>query len=103
VEVVELPAGPDGHVDPVAAARELGRRQVMRVLIEGGAEVAAAFLKSGLVDRLSVYRAGLMLGGDGRSAVAALGLGRLDFAPRFSLVSSRAVDGDTLETWRRAT
>ncbi len=102
VEVIELPAGPDGHVDPGVTARELGKRQLTRVLIEGGAEVAAAFLKAGLVDRVSVYRAGLFLGRDGRSAIASLGLGRLDFAPRFSLVSSQIVGGDTLETWRRA-
>ena len=38
-----------------------------------------------------VYRGGLVLGGDSRSAVGALALERLDFAPRFRLVSSRVV------------
>ena len=49
-------------------------------------DAAASFLKAGLVDRISSYRAGLLLGGDSRSAVGPLGLERLDFAPRFRLV-----------------
>jgi diaminohydroxyphosphoribosylaminopyrimidine deaminase/5-amino-6-(5-phosphoribosylamino)uracil reductase len=103
VEVVEVAAGPDGRVDASTAALALGRRGVMRLLVEGGGEVAAAFLKGGLVDRLSIFRGGRLLGGDSRSAVAGLGLEKLDFAPRFTLVSSRIVGGDTLESWARPT
>jgi diaminohydroxyphosphoribosylaminopyrimidine deaminase / 5-amino-6-(5-phosphoribosylamino)uracil reductase len=102
VEIIEVGATPQGQVDIAAAARALGGRGLTRVLVEGGGTIASAFLKAGLVDRVSSYRAGLFLGGDSRSAVAALGLQGLDFAPRFTLVSSRAVGGDTLETWRRA-
>jgi diaminohydroxyphosphoribosylaminopyrimidine deaminase/5-amino-6-(5-phosphoribosylamino)uracil reductase len=101
VEVIEVAADRRGRIDIVAAARSLGERGLMRVLVEGGGEIAATFLKAGLVDRLSVYRAGLFLGGDGRSAVAGLGLGRLGSAPRLSLVSTRIVGGDTVESWRR--
>jgi len=67
------------------------------------AELALADQSSGLVDRISSYRAGLVLGGDGRSAVGELGFNRLDFAPRFNLVSARPLAGDTLETWARRT
>jgi diaminohydroxyphosphoribosylaminopyrimidine deaminase / 5-amino-6-(5-phosphoribosylamino)uracil reductase len=103
VEIIEVASGSDGHVDARAVAQELGKRQLTRVLIEGGGKVAAAFLKAGLVDRLSVFHGGLALGADSRSAVGPLGLHKLDFAPRFTLISSRVVGGDTLETWRRAT
>jgi diaminohydroxyphosphoribosylaminopyrimidine deaminase/5-amino-6-(5-phosphoribosylamino)uracil reductase len=102
VEVIEVASDERGRIDVAAAAAELGRRGLMRVLIEGGGEVAASFLKAGLVDRLSSYRAGILLGADSRSAVGPLGLGGLDFATRFALVSSRSVGGDMLETWRRA-
>jgi diaminohydroxyphosphoribosylaminopyrimidine deaminase/5-amino-6-(5-phosphoribosylamino)uracil reductase len=81
----------------------LGERGLTRVLVEGGGEVAASLLGVGLVDRITSYRAGLVLGGDSRPAVADLTLTRLDFAPRFSLVSSRIVGSDTLESWARAT
>lgn len=101
VEIVEVDEGGDGRIDVVAAARALGGRGLTRVLVEGGGQVAASFLKAGLVDGISSYRAGLVLGGDGRSAVGGLEFARLGSAPRFRLVSARPLQGDTLETWRR--
>jgi len=102
VEVIEVASNAQGRVDVLAAAKVLGERRLTRVLIEGGGQVAGAFLRAGLVDRVSAYQAGLMLGADGRSAVADLALQKLGFAPRFRLVSSRPVGGDMLETWHRA-
>jgi diaminohydroxyphosphoribosylaminopyrimidine deaminase / 5-amino-6-(5-phosphoribosylamino)uracil reductase len=102
VEVIEVASNEQGRVEVAAAARELGKRQLMQVLIEGGGEVAAAFLKAELVDRVTAYQAGLMLGADSRSAVAGLGVQKLGFAPRFRLVSIRSLGGDVVETWHRA-
>lgn len=101
VEIIEVAATGNGRVDVAAAAQALGQRGLTRVLVEGGGQVAAAFLKARLVDRITSYRAGLVLGADGRSAVGELGFDRLDFAPRFKLVSSRKVQGDTVESWTR--
>ena len=97
VEIVRV-----ARMDARAIAKALGARGLTRVMIEGGGEVAASFLKAGLVDHLSLYRAGLVLGGDSRSAVAGLGLKKIRFAPRFALESVRTVGVDVLETWRRA-
>jgi diaminohydroxyphosphoribosylaminopyrimidine deaminase / 5-amino-6-(5-phosphoribosylamino)uracil reductase len=102
VEIVEVEATPEGLVDVAAAAGALGDRGLTRVLVEGGGTIAAAFLKARQIDRVSSYRAGLFMGSDSRSAVAALGICELDFAPRFTLMSTRAVGADTLETWCRA-
>jgi diaminohydroxyphosphoribosylaminopyrimidine deaminase/5-amino-6-(5-phosphoribosylamino)uracil reductase len=101
VEIMEVEGGPDGRIDVSAAARALGARGLTRVLIEGGGQVAASFLRAGLVDGISSYRAGLIIGGEGRSAVGGLEIARLGSAPRFRLVSARKLEGDTLETWRR--
>jgi diaminohydroxyphosphoribosylaminopyrimidine deaminase/5-amino-6-(5-phosphoribosylamino)uracil reductase len=101
VEIVEVDEGGDGRIDVLAAARALGERGLTRVLVEGGGQVAASFLKAGLVDGISSYRSGLVLGGDSRSAVGGLEYARLGSAPRFRLVSARGLQGDTLETWRR--
>jgi diaminohydroxyphosphoribosylaminopyrimidine deaminase/5-amino-6-(5-phosphoribosylamino)uracil reductase len=101
VEIVEVEGDGDGRSDVLAAARALGARGLTRVLVEGGGQVAAAFLRAGLVDGISSYRAGLVLGGDSRSAVGGLHFARLGSAPRFRLVSARPLQGDTLETWRR--
>lgn len=101
VEIVEVGGRDDGRIDVAAAAQALGSRGVTRVLVEGGGQVAASFLKAGLVDRISSYRAGLVMGADGRSAVGGLEFARLGSAPRFRLLSARQLQGDTLETWRR--
>ncbi len=101
VEILEVDSGSDGRIDISAAAQALGARGLTRVLVEGGGQVAASFLKAGLVDGISSYRAGLVLGGDSRSAVGGLEFARLGSAPRFRLVSARQLQGDTLETWRR--
>ncbi|MEI7871413.1 MAG: bifunctional diaminohydroxyphosphoribosylaminopyrimidine deaminase/5-amino-6-(5-phosphoribosylamino)uracil reductase RibD [Alphaproteobacteria bacterium] len=103
INVIETPARGEGRVDVAAVAKKLGDLGYSSVLIEGGGQVAAAFLRAGLVDRISSYRAGVVLGEDSRSAVGPLAIGRLDFAPRFRLVSSRIVGTDTLETWHRRT
>lgn len=102
VEVIEIASNERGQVDIAGAAAELGRRQLSRVLIEGGGEVAAAFLKAGLVDRVTAYQAGILMGADSRSAVGSISLERLGFAPRFTLASNRRLGGDVMETWRRA-
>src|SRR5439155_16175501 len=43
---------------------ELGRRGVLQVLVEGGATVAGAFHRAGLVDRYVIYLAPALFGGD---------------------------------------
>jgi diaminohydroxyphosphoribosylaminopyrimidine deaminase / 5-amino-6-(5-phosphoribosylamino)uracil reductase len=43
---------------------ELGRRDVLQLLVEGGASVAGAFHRAGLVDRYVVYLAPVLFGGD---------------------------------------
>ena len=43
---------------------ELGRRDVVQVLVEGGATVAGELHRAGLVDRYVVYLAPVLFGGD---------------------------------------
>ena len=61
--------------------------------------IAAALLAAGRVDELVGYTAGMVLGGDGRAAVAPLGLGALAKAPRFRLAETRALGGDVFHRW----
>jgi diaminohydroxyphosphoribosylaminopyrimidine deaminase/5-amino-6-(5-phosphoribosylamino)uracil reductase len=51
-----------GPLDVRAALAALGARDVVRVLCEGGARVHGALLEAGLVDRVSVFVAPLLLG-----------------------------------------
>jgi diaminohydroxyphosphoribosylaminopyrimidine deaminase / 5-amino-6-(5-phosphoribosylamino)uracil reductase len=48
--------------DPADALADLGRRGIAWVLLEGGATVATALLDAGLVDRLAVFEAPVVLG-----------------------------------------
>jgi diaminohydroxyphosphoribosylaminopyrimidine deaminase / 5-amino-6-(5-phosphoribosylamino)uracil reductase len=75
-EVVSL-AAKAGRIPLARALRELGKRNIMSVLIEGGATVAAAALTAGVVDRLLVFFAPKVIGGDGRPMLAELGVRRM--------------------------
>ena len=54
----------DGRIDLAALMRVLGDRGVTSLLIEGGAQVAAAALKAGIVDKVLFFYAPKILGGD---------------------------------------
>jgi len=79
VEVVSLKAQ-TGRISIERVMRELGKRDVMSVLIEGGATVAAAALTAGVVDRLLIFFAPTLIGGDGRPLLAGLGVRRMQDA-----------------------
>lgn len=71
------------------------------LLVEGGAEAAAAFLARDLVDRLLVYRAPMLIGG-GRPALGDLGLVDLGHTHgRWRLADRRVFEGDCLEVYER--
>ncbi|CAA7617803.1 bifunctional diaminohydroxyphosphoribosylaminopyrimidine deaminase/5-amino-6-(5-phosphoribosylamino)uracil reductase RibD [Magnetospirillum sp. UT-4] len=101
VDVVELPAGTDGSVDLVAALAMLGKSGLTRVLVEGGAHLAAALLRAGLVDRMVWFRAPRMMGGDGLPAAVAFGIDHLGRTPRFELVEARPVGHDLMEIYKK--
>jgi diaminohydroxyphosphoribosylaminopyrimidine deaminase / 5-amino-6-(5-phosphoribosylamino)uracil reductase len=65
----------DGRVDLGALLTELFAREVRAVLVEGGGEVHGAFLDAGLVDRVAMFAAPLLIGGRGATPVVG-GAGR---------------------------
>jgi diaminohydroxyphosphoribosylaminopyrimidine deaminase/5-amino-6-(5-phosphoribosylamino)uracil reductase len=66
------------------------------VLLEGGGEVHAAFLDAGVVDRVTLYVAPLLLGGRNAPPVVG-GVGReLKSAVRLGPMSARLVGTDLL-------
>jgi len=103
VEVIRVPADPDGRVDVAAALTELAARGLTRVLVEGGAELSGALMRAGLVDRVYWFRAGAVMGGDGLAALPPLGVAEPDAAPRFVRASLEPVGDDVLETYAAAT
>jgi diaminohydroxyphosphoribosylaminopyrimidine deaminase/5-amino-6-(5-phosphoribosylamino)uracil reductase len=70
-----------------------------RLLVEGGAGAASAFLAADLVDRLLIYRAPILIGG-GRAALSDIGLTTLaDAHGRWRLVDRRMLGPDSLEVY----
>jgi diaminohydroxyphosphoribosylaminopyrimidine deaminase / 5-amino-6-(5-phosphoribosylamino)uracil reductase len=69
---------------PRAALAALADRGVVSVLLEGGATVAGAFLREGLVDKVVTYVAPLLLG-EGAPLVAQLGVSTIADARRLRL------------------
>ncbi len=86
----------------IAAPREIGALAgVDHLFVEGGAQTASAFLAEGLVDRILLYRAPILIGA-GKPALGEIGLGSLaDAHGRWNLVDSRMLGIDRLEVYER--
>ncbi len=102
VTVIDVAADAAGHPDAAAMAGELAARGITRVLIEGGGTLAASFLAAGLVDEVTWFHAPMIIGGDGRAAVAAMAVEALGAAPKFSREAISEVGGDLMEIYSRA-
>jgi len=74
---------------------------IQHLFVEGGAATAAAFLKAGLVDRILLYRAPIMIGG-GLPGIADIGLTTLAAAHgQWRLNERRLLGSDTLDVYSR--
>lgn len=92
VEVVPVTGGPR-NLDEVL--QELYRRQIQSVLVEGGSEVAGAFLDAKLVDKITLIVAPIIIGGkDAPVAVGGKGVSCLNEACRLMEMSIRKLDSD---------
>lgn len=91
----------DGRPAIPAILRALKAAGAKSVLIEGGGQVAASFLRAGFVDALEWFRAPILLGGDGRSCVASLALAKLADAPKFRRLGVEPVGDDLWERYAR--
>lgn len=97
VEVVELPANTDGRVAIDDFLQLLHQRGQMRLLVEGGAELAGAFFDGRRVDRLMLFVAPLLLGGrDAKPLVAGDGAFKVADALRATSTRLEMIDGDIL-------
>ena len=93
-------AAPEGWL-AIGAPAEIASLPGDHLLVEGGAQTAAAFLAEDLVDRLLLYRAPILIGG-GKPGLADIGL--LDLADahgRWRLTDSRSFAPDRLEVYER--
>ena len=89
----------DGRPSVPGVLKALEAAGAASVLIEGGGQVAASFLRACAVDRLEWFRAPIVLGGEGRPCIAALALAKLADAPKFRRLDVQPVEDDLWERY----
>ncbi len=63
-----------GKLDLRQVLAELHKRRILSVLVEGGSRLSASFIREKLVDKILIFIAPKLFGGDGLSAFAPLGI-----------------------------
>ena len=64
----------NGQVDLKALMKTLGEMQIDSVIAEGGSKIHASILKNKIADKIQIYQAPKIIGGDGINAVGAMGI-----------------------------
>ena len=85
-----------GRIPWTAILRRLAAKGALSVMIEGGATTAAWALQEQAVDKLLFFYAPMILGGDGRVMIDALGVKRVRQALRVQRTRVRKLGTDTL-------
>jgi len=101
VELESAPAN-DRGLDLHVVLKELARRGITRLMVEGGAQVAASFVAADLVDEVWLYRSKKVVGSDGVPALDGIPLNNLTQSPRFRARASEDVGEDHLTVYERA-
>jgi riboflavin-specific deaminase-like protein len=94
-EVLVNQKGADGRISLRPLMKELAERGIASILVEGGAEVITALLKGGLVKRMVVITAPLIVG-KGIEAIGDLGIIDLAKAIRPSSCEIKRIDKDVV-------
>lgn len=96
VEILRLPSYADGRVNMEALSAVLGARGIANLLVEGGATLSATLLQRRLVDKVIVFVAPKIIGGDGLNVIAALGVESMTDALQLYGMTSQSVGEDVM-------
>ncbi|MDP2681229.1 MAG: bifunctional diaminohydroxyphosphoribosylaminopyrimidine deaminase/5-amino-6-(5-phosphoribosylamino)uracil reductase RibD [Deltaproteobacteria bacterium] len=94
-EILALPSK-TGEVDLKTLMKELGKREITNLIIEGGPTIAAASLKDGIVDKITIFYAPRILGKEGLPMIEGLGIRRLKDAVSLSRLECKRLGEDIL-------
>ncbi|MFZ5721925.1 MAG: RibD family protein [Pseudomonadota bacterium] len=102
VRVLTVPAVGEDRPELPSVVKALAAEGLANLFVEGGGQVAASFVRCGLVDALEWFRAPVLIGGEGRPGVGALAVAALAEAPHFRRVEVQALGDDLWERYARA-
>jgi diaminohydroxyphosphoribosylaminopyrimidine deaminase/5-amino-6-(5-phosphoribosylamino)uracil reductase len=91
-----------GRVDLGRALAALAEAGITRLLVEGGAAVAGAFLAAGLVDEAILFHSPVAVGEGRVPALGATPLEAVTASAQFRLVERRRFGGDRMARYERA-
>jgi len=94
----EVVTAGDERVDLAAALAELDARGVDRLMVEGGGELIFSLFEAGLVDELSQFVGGLVVGGEAAPTLAD-GEGFVEAFPRLTLDDVERLDDGVVLYW----
>jgi diaminohydroxyphosphoribosylaminopyrimidine deaminase/5-amino-6-(5-phosphoribosylamino)uracil reductase len=100
-EIISVAADERG-LDLPAVLKELAARGITRLMVEGGARVAASFVEADLVDEAWLYNSSKVVGADGVPALNGIPLTKLTQSPRFRQRASEDLGEDHLSVYERA-
>jgi diaminohydroxyphosphoribosylaminopyrimidine deaminase/5-amino-6-(5-phosphoribosylamino)uracil reductase len=98
--VIEVDAA-QGGVDIAALFAILGKDGFTRVLVEGGAEVAASLVSTNLLDEVVLFRAPVVVGPDGVRALGGYALSAIERSPRYRQIETATVGEDQMRRYLR--
>jgi diaminohydroxyphosphoribosylaminopyrimidine deaminase/5-amino-6-(5-phosphoribosylamino)uracil reductase len=101
VRVLQVRGVGEDRPDLTTVVETLAHAGFARLFVEGGGQVAASFLRCGLVDVIEWFRAPMVIGGEGRPAVGALAVSGLADAPHFKRTEVRELGDDLWERYER--
>ncbi len=99
VDLIDVPETPGQGLHMDKALEALAARGITRLLVEGGSRLAGSLIAHHLVDRVVWFRAPLILGGDGRAALEALGVDKVADGVRLKRLSSEDIGADVTEIY----
>jgi diaminohydroxyphosphoribosylaminopyrimidine deaminase/5-amino-6-(5-phosphoribosylamino)uracil reductase len=100
IEIVRVGKDPeDEKLDLRLTLRAIAERGITRLLVEGGSALAASLIRAKLVDRLAMFQAPVLLGGDGLPGIGDLTLDRLAHAPAFERKTTEVLASDLGATY----
>jgi diaminohydroxyphosphoribosylaminopyrimidine deaminase / 5-amino-6-(5-phosphoribosylamino)uracil reductase len=97
---VATTAMPPG-LDLLAVLHALAEKGITRLMVEGGARVAASFVAASLVDEVWLLRGPDAVGADGIAALDAMPLTAITQSPAFGVRASESLQNDTLTIYER--
>jgi diaminohydroxyphosphoribosylaminopyrimidine deaminase/5-amino-6-(5-phosphoribosylamino)uracil reductase len=101
VEVLAVPAAPDGHLDLLQALTSLSWKGFGSLLVEGGSALGEAFMARDLVDEIVLVTSGTPVGEGGVRAPASIARLMAGWDDRFDCIARRPIGPDRLVRFRR--